>query len=63
VWAAELTVFQHSKLLNVDDDMYPISYSMVHAATLVLLSPLSSLSMVGKRIIIAKCSLSQLLKK
>jgi hypothetical protein len=25
LWVAELTVFQHSKVLDVDDDMYPIS--------------------------------------
>jgi hypothetical protein len=36
---------------------------MVHDATHVSLSPLSSLSTVGKRIIIAKCSMPQLLEK
>jgi hypothetical protein len=60
---AELTAFQCSKILDVDDDMYPISSDMVHATTLVSLSPLSSLSTAGKRIIIAKCSMPQLLEK
>jgi hypothetical protein len=66
MWVAELTTFQHSKVLDIDDDMYPISYDMVHAATLVSLSSLSSLSMVSnasvnrKRIIIAKCPMPQL---
>jgi hypothetical protein len=55
VRVAELMTFQCSMVLDVDDDMYPISYYMVHAATLVSLSPPSSLSTVGKRIIIAKC--------
>jgi hypothetical protein len=36
---------------------------MVHAITLISLSPLSSLSRVGKRFIIAKCSIPQLLEK
>jgi hypothetical protein len=49
--------FHCSKVLDIDDDMYPISYDMVHAATLISLSPLSSLSTVGKRIIIAKYSM------
>jgi hypothetical protein len=69
VWVAKLTAFQCSKVLDIDDDMYPISYDMVHAATLVSLSPLSSLSMVSnasvnrKRIIIAECPMSQLIEK
>jgi hypothetical protein len=69
VRVVELTAFQRSKILDVDDDMYPISYNMVHAATLISLSPLSSLSMVPnasvnrKRIIIAKCPMSQLIEK
>jgi hypothetical protein len=69
VWVAELTAFQCSKVLDVDYDMYPILYNMVHAATLVSLSLLSSLSMVSnasinrKRIIIAKCPIPQLIEK
>jgi hypothetical protein len=69
VWVAELTAFQCSKVLDVDYDMYPILYNMVHAATLVSLSLLSSLSMVSnasinrKRIIIAKCPMPQLIEK
>jgi hypothetical protein len=55
VRVVELTAFQHSKILDVDGDMYLISYDMVHAATLVSLSLLSSLTTVGKTIIIAKC--------
>jgi hypothetical protein len=55
VRVVELTVFQHSKVLDVDDDRYPISLDMVHAATLISLSPLSSLTTIGKIIIIAKC--------
>jgi hypothetical protein len=63
VRVAELMAFQRSKVLDVDDDMYPISYDMVHVATLISLSLLSSLNTVGKRIIIAKCSMPQLLEK
>jgi hypothetical protein len=69
VRVAELTAFQSSKVLDVDDDMYPILYDMVHAATLVSLSLLSSLSMVSnasfnrKRIIIAKRAMPQLIEK
>jgi hypothetical protein len=69
VQVAELTAFQHSKVLDIDDDMYPISYDMVHATTLISLTPLSSLSMVPnasinrKRIIIAKCPMPQLIEK
>jgi hypothetical protein len=36
---------------------------MVHAATLVSLSPFSSLSIAGKRIIIAKYLMPQLIEK
>jgi hypothetical protein len=66
---AELTAFQSSKVLDVDDAMYPILYDMVHVATLVSLSLLSSLSMVSnasfnrKRIIIAKRAMPQLIEK
>jgi hypothetical protein len=69
VWVAELTAFQCSKVLDVDYDMYPILYNMVHASTLVSLSLLSSLSMGSnasinrKRIIIAKCPIPQLIEK
>jgi hypothetical protein len=31
VWVAKLTAFNRSKILDVDDDIYPISYDMVHA--------------------------------
>jgi hypothetical protein len=54
---AELMTFQCSKVIDVDDDMYQISQDMVHATTLVSLSPLLSLSTVVKRIIIAMCSM------
>jgi hypothetical protein len=63
VRVVELMAFQRSKVLDIDDNMYPIPYDMVHATTLVSLSPFSSLSTVGKRIIIDKCSMPQLLKK
>jgi hypothetical protein len=63
MWVVKLTTYQRSKFLDVDDDMYPISLDMVHAATLISLSPLLSLSTDGKRIIIAKCSMSKLLEK
>jgi hypothetical protein len=56
VWVAKLTTFQCSKVLDVDNDMYPISYDMVHAATLISLSPLSSLSMVSNAIVNRKKS-------
>jgi hypothetical protein len=55
--------FQCSRVLDVDDDMYPVSQDMVHAAILISLSLLSSLSTVGKRITIAKYSMPQLLEK
>jgi hypothetical protein len=48
VQVAELTTFQRSKVLDVDDDMYPISYDMVHAAALISLNPFSSLSTTEK---------------
>jgi hypothetical protein len=57
VRVVKLMTFHCSKVLDIDDDMYPISYDMVHAVTLISLSPLSSLSTVGKRIIIAKYSM------
>jgi hypothetical protein len=41
---AELTTFQCSKVLGIDDNMYPILDDMVHATTLISLSPLLSLS-------------------
>jgi hypothetical protein len=63
VRVAELTAFQHSKVLDIDDDMYPISYDTVHAATLISLSPLSSLTTVRKRIITAKCPMPQFIEK
>jgi hypothetical protein len=63
VRVAELTAFQRSKVLDIDDDMYRISQDMVHAATLISLSLLSSLSTILKRIIIAKCLMPQLIEK
>jgi hypothetical protein len=69
VRVAELMAFQRSKVLDVDGDMYPVSYDMVHATNLVSLSPLSSFSMLPnasvnrERIIIAKCPMPQLIEK